>query len=403
MDKSYIDRTTYLTYLENFIDKPFVKVIIGMRRVGKSTLLKLLIQKLINKGIDEKSIVYINKESLEFDFISNYQELYKYVKSNLTAGRTNYIIIDEIQEIQDWEMAVTSFLAEDLGDIFISGSNAHLMSKELATYLSGRYVEIPVYPLTFREFLQFRKGNDDIDEEFKKYLRYGGMPAIHYLQFEDEVIFAYLNSLLNTLLYKDVVLRNRIRDPEILERIVRYLFDNIGNITTAKSISDFYKNQKIKISVDTVLNYLSYIQSALLIDMIKRYDIKGKKNLEFHDKVYLTDIGIRHGLIGYREKDFGGLLENIVYNELKFRGYQVKVGVISGFEIDFVAEKQNEKKYIQVCSYLADKKVKEREFGNLEKIPDNYEKVVISLDKFFPENLKGIHHIYLLDFLMEKV
>ena len=344
MDKSYIDRTTYLTYLENFIDKPFVKVIIGMRRVGKSTLLKLLIQKLINKGIDEKSIVYINKESLEFDFISNYQELYKYVKSNLTAGRTNYIIIDEIQEIQDWEMAVTSFLAEDLGDIFISGSNAHLMSKELATYLSGRYVEIPVYPLTFREFLQFRKWNDDIDEEFKKYLRYGGMPAIHYLQFEDEVIFAYLNSLLNTLLYKDVVLRNRIRDPEILERIVHYLFDNIGNITTAKSISDFYKNQKIKISVDTVLNYLGYIQSALLIDMIKRYDIKGKKNLEFHDKVYLTDIGIRHGLIGYREKDFGGLLENIVYNELKFRGYQVKVGVISGFEIDFVAEKQNEKK-----------------------------------------------------------
>jgi hypothetical protein len=277
------------------------------------------------------------------------------------------------------------------------------MSKELATYLSGRYVEIPVYPLTFREFLQFRKGNDDIDEEFKKYLRYGGMPAIHYLQSEDEVIFAYLNSLLNTLLYKDVVLRNRIRDPEILERIVRYLFDNIGNITTAKGISDFYKNQKIKISVDTVLNYLGYIQSALLIDMIKRYDIKGKKNLEFYDKVYLTDIGIRHGLIGYREKDFGGLLENIVYNELKFRGYQVKVGVISGFEIDFVAEKQNGKKYIQVCSYLADKKVKEREFGNLEKIPDNYEKVVISLDKFFPDNLKGIHHIYLLDFLMEKV
>ena len=395
-----IQRDEYLNFIENYIDKPIVKVLVGMRRVGKSAIIKLLINKLLKKNISASNILYINKESLEFDEIKNYKDLYRYA-INYFKGIKNrkYIFIDEIQEIAEWEKSVNSFLADNYGDITISGSNSKLLSSELATLLSGRYIEIPVYPLTFKEFLQFRSKKTYTETEFKNFLRYGGLPGIHLLPLKDDTIFAYLNSILNTVLYSDVIIRHKIRDAAVFDRVVKYLFDNIGNITTAKKIADYFKSQKVKVSVDTVLNYITYLETSLIINRVPRYDIKGKKFLEFHDKVFLNDIGLRNGLIGYREKNINGLLENIVYKELQSRGYKVSVGVLNQLEIDFIAEKQNDIKYIQVCYLLNREDTVEREFGSLEKISNNYEKIVVSMDKFFPEERNGIIHKYLIDFL----
>jgi hypothetical protein len=462
----FVIRERYLNAIEAFIDQPVVKVLKGMRRVGKSVIMRLLIERLIDRGIPAAGILYINKESLAFDAIKDYRDLYRYAVDYFKAGskstmvrrahRDNeghhdndnsvismeagtqslqdvldaglrrhdegvgvspasktYILIDEIQEIEGWERAVASFLADGLGDVVISGSNASLLSSELATLISGRYVEIPVYPLTFHEFLTFRNAPQEkldkedrteaeAETEFKNYLRYGGLPGIHQMPFNDEVLFSYLNSILNTVLYKDVITRHKIRDASIFDKLIRYLFDNVGNITTAKKIADYFKSQRIRTSVDTILNYISYIEASLLIGKAPRYDIKGKRLLEFSDKVFLNDIGLRHGLIGYRERDINGLLENIVFMELQARGYKISIGVIDQLEIDFIAEKQNEKKYIQVCYSLGSEAAIEREFGNLEKIKDNYEKMVISMDKFFPAERKGIIHRNAIDFLLEQ-
>lgn len=427
---NFVVRERYLNAIGAFSDQPVVKVLKGMRRVGKSVIMRLLIEQLLNSSVPGANIMYINKESLEFDALKDDRDLYRYTvdyfKADATASQSTmvrqahhdngahqdsvvapqsskrYIFIDEIQEIEGWERAVSSFLADGLGDVIISGSNANLLSSELATLISGRYVEIPVYPLTFREFLTFRKDKaGSPEEEFKNYLKYGGLPGIHQLPSNDEVIFSYLNSILNTVLYKDVITRHKIRDASIFDKLVRYLFDNIGNITTAKKISDYFKSQRVKTSVDTVLNYINYVEQSLLIDKAPRYDIKGRKLLEFFDKVFLNDIGLRHGLIGYREKDINGLLENIVFKELQARGYRMSIGVIDQMEIDFVAEKHGGRKYIQVCYSLGSEAAIEREFGNLEKIKDNYEKMVISMDKFFPAERNGIIHRYLIDFLLE--
>ena len=221
------------------------------------------------------------------------------------------------------------------------------------------------------------------------------------MPFNDEFIFQYLNSILNTILYKDIITRFKIRDTALFDKVVRYLFDNIGNITTEKRIADYFRSQRIKVAVDTMLNYIKCIKTALLIQRVYKYDIKGKRHLEFYEKVYLTDVGLRNGLIGYKEKDINGILENIVYHELVARGYKVYVGKLNGLEIDFVAEKHGEIKYIQVCYLLAEESIVKREFGNLQKIKDNYEKIVISLDKFFVKELEGIKHVYLIDFLKE--
>ncbi len=403
-----VKREKYLKTLGTYLGKPLIKILLGMRRSGKSSIIRLLIAELLEKGVPEKNIIYINKESLEFEDIETYRDLYSYVVKNFKGVEgQKYIFIDEVQEIKEWEKAVVSFLAEGIGDVIISGSNSRLLSGELATLLSGRYVETPVHPLTFNEFLEFRKefGEKkklDTEECFREFLKYGGLPGIHYLPFNEELVFQYLNSVLNTILYKDIITRFKIRDTALFDKVVRYLFDNIGNITTAKRIADYFRNQKIKVAVDTVLNYIRCIETALLIKRVYKYDIKRKRHLEFYEKVYLTDVGLRNGLIGYREKDVNGILENIVYNELLARGYKVYIGKLNGLEIDFVAEKHGEIKYIQVCYLLAEESTIEREFGNLQKIRDNYEKVVISLDKFFVKELKGIKHVYLIDFLREE-
>ena len=395
-----IPREYYSNLLIKFMDRNIIKVLIGMRRSGKSSIMKLIINDLIKQNIPTDNTVYINKESLEFEEIITYKDLYNYVVKKLKSKTgSKYIFIDEVQEIAEWEKAVISFYSENIGDIIISGSNSRLLSSELSTLLSGRYVELPVYPLTFKEFLKFRGDNLNIDDEFNNYLKYGGLPGIHQLIFEEEIIFNYLNSILNTILYKDILIKYKIRDAALFDKVITYLFDNIGNITTAKKIADFFKSQNIKVSVDTILNYFRYIESTFIMDRIPRFDIKGKKLLEFYDKIFLNDIGLRNGLIGYKEKDINQILENIVYHHLKAMGYKVYIGKLNGFEIDFVVQKQNETKYIQVAYLLTDEKTVKREFGNLEKIKDNYEKIVISLDKFFSQEIRGIKHIYLIDFL----
>lgn len=395
-----INRNFYIEKLKNFLDKPVIKVITGMRRVGKSTILLSLIEEL-KQNLNEKNIIYINKESLEFDFIRDYESLYEYINSRLPNNKEKkYVIIDEIQEIIHWEKAVLSLYSEKLADIIITGSNAHLLSSEIATLISGRYIEIQIYPLTFSEFLLFKENNDTSKEDkFQNFLKLGGLPGIHLFN-SDSAVLDYLNSILNTLLLKDVVKRNNIRDVRLLEKIAQYLADNCGNITTAKSISDYFKSQKVKVSFDTVINYINNLSAAFLFYKIQRYEIKGKKYLEFFDKIYLGDIGLRNGFIGYRDKDISGILENIVLLELKKRGFKVSVGVQNGFEIDFIAENHTEKIYIQVCRSLAEEQTIRREFGNLQKIDDNYKKIVLSLDKFFPKDYNGIEHQYLLDFLL---
>jgi predicted AAA+ superfamily ATPase len=286
-----------------FIGKPIIKVLTGIRRSGKSSLLQILARELKTEGVDENHILMMNLESLQFDHISTYTDLHDYVTERLPRdGEQVYLFVDEIQNVSEWERAIASFLADGVADITISGSNARLLSSELATLLSGRYVEIPIHPLGFSEFITFR-GIDpagDIRSAFNEYLRYGGFPGLRYLDLEDEQAFPFLHSLYSTIVLKDVVERHSIREPAQLDSITRYLFDQCGNLTTAKRIADYLKSQRVSVSVGRIQDYLSYLEQAFLVQRCRRYDLKGRRHLEFHDKFYLADVGIRHGLIGYR-------------------------------------------------------------------------------------------------------
>lgn len=315
----------------------------------------------------------------------------------------SYLFIDEVQEISDWERAVNSLLNEGQIDLTITGSNAHLLASELATYLSGRYVEFPVFPLSFKEFLCFRGNKAGTNaEEFRFYLRYGGLPGIHNLELIDETVFAYLGGIYNTVILKDVVGKNQINDPAQLDLIVRFAFDNCGNILTAKRVADYLKNQKLSASADKVLNYLGFLEQAFLLHRVRRFDIKGLRTLEFYEKYYMGDIGLRHGFLGYRDGDIAGLLENIVYLELLHRGYKVSIGKLDDREVDFIAEKVDTRLYVQVTLQLTSPEIIEREYSVLEKINDNHPKLVLSLDEYQTIQRGGIMHQNLVDFLLDE-
>jgi len=401
-----INRERYIRQISPFIGKPVIKVITGIRRCGKSTFLKMISASLTNNSVPPDNIILINKDSLEFDFIRDYKDLNKYVKSQI-RGKTGpkYLFIDEIQEIEGWEKAVAGFLADNVADIFITVSNSKMLSSELATHISGRYIEFKMYPLTFSEFLQFRqgKGAGNTEQEFGLFMKYGGFPGIHHMEYDDEVIEQYVSSIYNTILLKDVVARNGIRDIALLEKIAKFTADNCGNITSSKKIADFLKSQKTGGSVDTVQNYLSMLTAAFIFFKVNRFDIKGKKLLEIHEKYYSGDIGLKHVLLGYKTGDISGHLENIVYLELLSRGYKVEVGKYSEQEIDFVAVKGNDRIYIQVAYLLHDQKTIEREFHALEKINDNYTKLVLSMDKLLDTDRAGIQWKNLIDYLTEEI
>jgi predicted AAA+ superfamily ATPase len=393
-----IPRPQYIEKLKAFINKPLAKVLTGQRRVGKSYLLYQIIE-LIQAEEHHANIIYINKEDISFDFITDYKELYDHIIAKSVKNRKNYIFIDEVQEIEGFEKAVRSLLLDENNDIYLTGSNAKLLSGELATLLSGRSVELTVYSLSYSEFLDFHRlkpGKGSLENYFK----YGGFPYLVNLPLKDSIVFEYLKNIYTAIVYRDIVARHKIRNIHFLERLIRFLADNIGSVFSKKSISDFLKSQNLRISHSQVQSYLDALTEAFLVQKIMRYDITGKKYFEFGEKYYFENTGIRNAVAGYKPDDKAKLLENIVYNHLLFKGYHVKVGKQGSHEIDFIAEKDNERQYIQVTLALENQKTIEREFGNLLKIKDNYPKKVITLGDDFRNSYQGIECISLEQFLL---
>lgn len=399
----FYNRVSYKRHIQPWIDKPVIKIITGMRRVGKSCLLRQLVEELVARKVSGNRIHLIDKESIEFDDIQNYRDLAAYLKKQTGKKKgMHYLLIDEVQEIENWEKAVNSYLKEGNWDIYLTGSNAHMLSSELATLLSGRYVELPVHPLSLPEFLQFNgKDESEAQHQFIAYLRYGGFPAIHQFTQNEDTIYQYINSLYDTIILKDIVSRHSIRNVPLFQNISRFVFDNMGNTFSAKKVADYLKSQRLNITVDTVQKYLGYLTETYALNRVQRYDIKGKRNLEIYEKYYLGDIGLRNAVLGYRESDINGLLENLVFLELKRRGYQVAIGKLGDAEIDFIATKEKEKRYIQVTYLLASEDVIKREFGVLAALPDNYPKLVLSMDPLGPDNRGGIQWQNIVEFLME--
>lgn len=402
-----IPRERYMKQIRDFMDKSVVKVLTGVRRSGKSALLLLTIEELIKRGISKENIIHINFESLKYEQLKDYRLLYEEIshRAENASGRM-YILLDEIQEVSEWEKAVNSLRVDFDCDIYITGSNAKLLSGELATLLAGRYVEIHVYSLDFKEYLDFARDNPeeakyDKQQNFANFIRYGGLPGVHQMKWEQTPLMQYLTDIYNSVLLKDVIQRYKIRDTALLESIAIYLMDNIGNTFSAKTISDFLKSRGRKLSTETVYNYLKALEDAFLVHKVPRFDIKGKRLLETQEKYYLSDLGLRHAVIGYRDNDISGVLENVVYLELLRRGYSVKIGKQGAAEVDFVADKGNDRLYVQVCYVLTDENTN-REFAPLEAIADNYEKVVISTDSLMNFNRGGIKQKNILDFLLEE-
>lgn len=399
-----IERKAYMDKVRPFIDQELIKVFVGVRRSGKSVLLELIKKELLAKGIEETCIISYNFESYNTIEIRDDLSLYNDVKFKLQDDqRKHYLFLDEIQEVVKWEKAINALRVDFDLDIYITGSNAKLLSGELATYLSGRYVEIDVYPFSFSEFfenIEVLKMDWDSRVSFDKYIQLGGMPFLGQLRFAEDACLQYLEDLYRSVLLKDVIERNRIRDVDLLERILLYIISNIGRTFSAKSISDYLKSEQRKVSPETVYNYIKACEEACLLTKVKRQDLVGKKVLQVQEKIFIVDHGIRQAIYGRNTENIEQVLENIVYMELIRRGYKVTIGKLKEKEIDFVAEKNREKLYVQVSYILATEIVIEREFSGLEKISDNYPKYVLSMDEFdFSRN--GIKHRHIRDFLLD--
>ena len=398
-------RDRYLNQLIAFYGAELIRVITGMRRSGKSSLLKLYRDWLVNeKKIEEKSIVYINFESLKYANLTDYQALYEYVCGiSAQAGTKVFLLFDEIQNVKAWEKAVNALRVDCDCEIVLTGSNARLLSGELATLLAGRYVEIQMFPLSFDEFLEFRQnGGDDVHKSFDAFLMFGGLPGLHELQASPRATTQYLSDLFNSVLLKDVVSRNNIRDTELLNRIIQFIFDNVGSTFSAKNISDFLKSQGRKLGVETIYNYLDYLENAFVIERVKRFDLKGRKYLETQEKIYAADVGIRNSVLGYRPTDIAGILENLVYLNLRQKGFTVSVGKSGTSEVDFVASKDGAVLYVQVCYQLTPENL-ERGVSPLRQIKDNYPKLVLTLSDLMTGDIEGIKIRNLIDFLAEPI
>ena len=388
-------REKYLNRVKPYIRKNIIKVLTGQRRVGKTTILKQIID-IIKQEDKNANTIYINKELNEFKYVKSAEDLYQYVQSKLSDNKTNYALIDEIQEIEGFEIALRQLLVEGI-DLYCTGSNAKMLSGDLTTHLSGRYIEFHIKSLSYSEFLLFHK-LQNTNDSLNKYIRYGGMPYLIHLPFDDEIVYGYLKSIYNTIILKDIVARHNIRDVDFLDRLVEYLSDNLGSYVSSKKISDFLKSQRVSLSVNTVMNYLKYLTNSFFINKVQRLDIIGKKRFEINDKYFFTDLGLIHSIIPFTGSRMANVFENLVYNQLIANDYEVYIGKHQDREIDFVAQKGNTTKYIQVTYQLPNEKVREREFGNLLKIEDNYEKIVVSADEF-AEDFKGIKHMHITQFL----
>ncbi len=391
--KGYIDR------IKPFMQKSVAKVLTGQRRVGKSFLLYQLIEEILGEEPDA-NIIYINLEDFAFSSLQTAEDLHSYIISHSKEKAKNYIFIDEIQDIPGFEKVIRSLLLNEDNDIYITGSNAKMLSGELATYLSGRYIEFKIYSLSYSEFLEFH-GLTESETSYELYSRYGGLPYLLNLPLEDETVNEYLKSVYSTIVFRDVVSRYKLRNTLFLEKLIQFLSENIGNLFSAKNISDYLKSQHTTISVNQIQSYTEYLNNAFLIHRVERYDLIGKRVFEIGEKYYFENMGIRNIVIGYRITDKAKILENLVYNHLLYKGYDIKVGYYGDKEIDFIGEKNGEKLYIQVALKIDSDKTAEREFGNLLKIQDNYPKIVITEDIFNGNSYQGIRHCPIRQFLME--
>ena len=401
-----LKRDEYIKKIVPFIDKDVIKVLTGIRRSGKSVMLKLLMEKLKNRGINENQFIYINFENLKYRKLKNYERLYDFILNKVDDKyKSYYIFLDEIQEVEEWERCVNSLrVDEDFNfDIYITGSNAKLLSGELSTYLAGRYIEFVVYPFSFKEFFEIMKEKNkeiDLKEVFQDYVKFGGMPFLHNLDYNFEASMQYLQDLYASIILKDITQRNNIRDTDLLERIINYVIMNIGNTFSATSISKFFKSENRKVAIETILNYIKACEEAFLIYRVARNDLLGKKILNVNEKYYIADHGIREAIMENNQKNINQILENIVYFEMLRRGYNIKIGKVDNLEVDFVCKKNDETIYIQVSYLLASEDTKEREFSVLENIKDNYPKYVLSLDEF-DMSRNGIKHVNLIEFLIK--
>ena len=395
-------REKYLKRMIDAKDTEFIKVITGVRRSGKSTLLLMFKDYLVHHHVKEENIIYINFESAMYDDIKNYKDLYQYIQKRIKDSKV-YLLLDEVQNVEAWEKAINSFKVDFDIDIYITGSNAYLLSSELSTLLSGRYIEIKVYPLSFKEYLVFNQyDNQNIEDKFYEYLRYGGLPAITLIKNNDELVLSYLNDIYNTIVKKDIIDRNNIKDSALLENIIKYLVTNIGSPISANKISDYLNSNKIveKSNHQTIDNYLNMLEKSFIMYKADRTDIRSKSLLKTLGKYYISDTGIRNIILGFRNIDEGHLLENVVYLELLRRGYRVNIGKTNDYEVDFVAENPNDIKYFQVTKTLLNDEVKEREIRSLESINDNYEKIILTMDKPISRDYNGIKVMNIIEWLL---
>lgn len=400
-----IQRETYMKRIRPFIDSELIKVITGIRRSGKSVMLELIKEELYTNGIKPEQIISFNFEDMRYISLLNAQALHEKVSHRIKQIKGKaYLFFDEIQEVTDWEKCINSFRVEFDCDIYITGSNAKLLSGELATYLGGRYVEFIIYPFSFSEFIELYHSvfpNASPAQCFQKYLLLGGMPYLSNLRYAQEPCRQYLIDVFNSVQLKDIVKRNKIRNVDLLERIITYIMANIGTTFSSQSISKFLKNEKRSVSAETILNYISYYIDAYMVYKVKRQDAVGKQILATNEKYYIADHGIREAVFGNNMKDINLILENIVFMELLRRGYNITVGKMGNKEIDFIAQKQNQKIYVQVCYLLASDETIDREFNVYRHVPDNFPKYVVSLDEF-DMSRDGIKHLNIRDFLLAK-
>lgn len=400
-----IERPLYLNKIMPFVDTPFVKILTGVRRCGKSTILKMIQKKLKEEHhITGEQILSYRFDSMEYeDMIS--KELYQELKTKILNTKKTYLFLDEIQEINGWEKVVNTLASDYDVDIYITGSNSRMMSSEISTYLTGRYVTFYIYTLSFDEYLTFKKSYStiyNIKQEFNQYVRLGGFPATHLQEYSQDEVYTIVRDIYNSTIFSDIVRRNQVKKIDQLERVVKYTFNNVGNTFSAKSISNYLKSEQRKIDNETVYSYLEKLQKAYILHRCSRYDLQGKSILKTQEKFYLADISLRYAVLGYTIDSVASSLENIVYLELKRRGYDVCIGKYKDKEIDFVATKQNEKIYVQVTQEIKSEKTQKREYEQLLEIKDNYPKYVVLTDDFAGGNYQGIKTMHITDFLLSK-
>ena len=399
-----IDRPLYTQKIMEYVDTPFIKILTGIRRCGKSTILKLIMQKLRERGIEEEQIVSYRFDSMEYDGYTA-QQMYQKLKSSLQPDKRTYLFLDEVQEIDNWEKIVNSLATDFNVDIYVTGSNSRMMSSEIATYLTGRYISFRIYTLSFAEYLDFKSGYTETaapKQELIDYIKLGGFPAVHLHTYTAAEVYTIVRDIYNSTIFSDIVRRNQLRKVDQLERVVKYAFNNVGNTFSAKSISDYLKSEHRKIDNETVYSYLEKLEKAYILHRCLRYDLKGRELLKTQEKFYLADTALRYSVLGYDDNTVAAMLENVVYLELCRRGYRVDIGKTPVGEIDFVATRQNEKVYIQVTQQISSLETEKREYARLLDIDDNFPKYVLRTDEFAGGNYQGIKTMHVADFLLSE-